>query len=186
MPAAHMTPLDRFVDAFVRGVTVLSKACGAIAAASLAAGCLVVCHMVLVRYVFSLPTIWQTEFVTFAVVAATLLGSPYVLLTRGHVTVDLVPHYLSARPRRHLALAASILAWAACAVLAWTGWQYFHEAWEFGWRTESVWGPPLWIPLLTLPVGLGILTLQYTADILCLATGRPRPRGRRDDGEPAA
>ena len=102
MSAASMTPVDRFVDAFVRGVTVLSKACGAIAAASLAAGCLVVCHMVLVRYVFSQPTIWQTEFVTFAVVATTLLGSPYVLLTRGHVTVDLVPHYLTARPRRRL------------------------------------------------------------------------------------
>ena len=142
--------------------------------------------MVLVRYIFAQPTIWQTEFVTFAVVATTLLGSPYVLLTRGHVTVDLLPHYLATRPRRYLALAASILAWAACAVLAWTGWQYFHEAWEFGWTTESVWGPPLWIPLLTLPVGLGILTLQYTADVLCLVTGRPRPREHDDDGVPGA
>jgi len=184
--AARVKPFDRLVDSFVRGVTVLSKACGAVAAVSLAAGCIVVCHMVLVRYVFSQPTIWQTEFVTFAVVAATLLGSPYVLLTRGHVTVDLVPHYLSARPRRYLALAASILAWAACAVLAWTGGQYFHEAWEFGWRTESVWGPPLWIPLLALPVGLGILTLQYMADILCLVTGRPRPRGQPESEEPVA
>ena len=178
-----MKPYDRFVDSFVHAVTALSKACGAVAAVCLAAGCVAVCHMVLVRHILGQPTIWQTEFVTFAVVAATLLGSPHVLLTRGHVTVDLVPHYLAARPRRHLALAASILAWAACAVLAWTGWQYFHEAWAFGWRTESVWGPPLWIPLLTLPVGLGILTLQYTADILCLATGRPRPRGRVDEGE---
>lgn len=181
-----MTLFGRFVDSFVRGVTALSKACGAVAAACLAAGCVVVCHMVLVRYVFAQPTIWQTEFVTFAVVAATLLGSPYVLLTRGHVTVDLVPHYLTAGPRRHLALAASIIAWVACAVLAWTGGQYFHEAWEFGWRTESVWGPPLWIPLLTLPVGLGILTLQYTADILCLVTGRPRPRGGSENREPVA
>ena len=110
------------VDHFIRGVRALSNACGVLAALCLAAACLVVCHMVLVRYMFSAATIWQTEFVTFAVVAATLIGSPYVLLTRGHVTVDLLPHYLSERPRRWLAFIASICAWAACAVLTWTGW----------------------------------------------------------------
>lgn len=181
-----MSRIDPLFNALIRSVTALSKACGVFAAVCLAAGCLVVCHMVLVRYVLGQATIWQTEFVTFAIVAATLMGSPYVLLTRGHVTVDLVPHYLPARPRRLLALVASICAWAACAVLAWTGWQYFHEAWTFGWRTESVWGPPLWIPLLTLPLGLGILTLQYTVDVLCLATGRARPRGEDTDREPVA
>ncbi len=174
------------VDHFIRGVRSLSRACGVLAALCLAAACLVVCHMVLVRYMFSAATIWQTEFVTFAVVAATLIGSPYVLLTRGHVTVDLLPHYLSERPRRWLAFIASICAWAACAVLAWTGWTYFHEAWTFGWVTESVWGPPLWIPLLALPVGLGVLTLQYTVDILCLASGRPLGHGLSEPQEPPA
>ncbi len=169
---------------FVRGVETLSRVCGVIAALCLAAASLVVCQMVLVRYVFGVATIWQTEFVTFSVVAATLIGSPYVLLTRGHVTVDLLPHYLSERNRHRLALAASVCAWVACAVLAWTGWTFFHEAWTEGWVTESVWGPPLWIPLLPLPLGLGILTLQYTADILCLVTGRPP--GARDPEAPAA
>ena len=179
-----MNRVDSLLNHLIRGVTALSKACGVLAAICLAAGCVVVCHMVLVRYVFGQATIWQTEFVTFAIVAATLMGSPYVLLTRGHVTVDLLPHYLPDRARRRLALATSVCAWAACAVLAWTGWQYFHEAWTFGWTTESVWGPPLWIPLLTLPLGLGILTLQYSVDILCLATGRARPRGEDPEGEP--
>jgi TRAP-type C4-dicarboxylate transport system permease small subunit len=128
--------------------------------------------MVVMRYALGTSTVWQTEFVTFSVVAATLLGSPYVLLTRGHVNVDLLPHYLPQAARRWLALLASVLAWIACAALTWTGWDYFHEAWTEGWVTESVWAPPLWIPLLPLPLGLGILTLQYTADILCLAAGR--------------
>ena len=97
----------RFVDSLIRGVEALSRACGMVAAACLGAACLVVCHMVLVRYAFGAATIWQTEFVTFAVVASTLIGSPYVLLTRGHVTVDLLPHYLSEKPRRRLALGAN-------------------------------------------------------------------------------
>ena len=174
------------MNPFFRAVEALSRACGVLAAVCLAAASVVVCHMVIVRYALGIPTIWQTEFVTFAVVAATLIGSPYVLLTRGHVTVDLLPHYLYGRPRHWLALAASVLAWVACAVLTWTGWQYFHEAWTEGWTTESVWGPPLWIPLLPLPLGLGILTLQYTVDILCLLTGRPLSRGAELGPEPKA
>ena len=50
--------------------------------------------MVFVRYVLNQNTIWQTDFVTFSLVAATFVGSPYVLLTRGHVNVDVLPLYL--------------------------------------------------------------------------------------------
>jgi TRAP-type C4-dicarboxylate transport system permease small subunit len=62
-------------------------------------------------------------------------------------------------------------------VVAWYGWVYFHEALTKGWRTETVWSLPLWIPLLPLPVGMGLLSLQYVADIACLLTGREAPFG---------
>jgi TRAP-type C4-dicarboxylate transport system permease small subunit len=160
------------MHSFVASVHRISRFCGAIAALCLVAACVAVCQMVVMRYVLGASTIWQNEFVTFAIVAATLIGSPYVLLTRGHVNVDLLPHYLGDRSKRWLALFAATLGWLCCAALAWTGWTYFHEAWSAGWVTQTVWAPPLWIPLLPLPLGLALLTLQYTADILCLATGR--------------
>ena len=170
---------EHFIDVLIRGIHALSRACGTLAALCLASACIVVCQMVVMRYALGASTIWQNEFVTFAIVAATLLGSPYVLLTKGHVNVDLLPHYLSTEGKRWLALLASALGWLACATLTWTGWQYFYEAWDAGWVTASLWGPPLWIPLLPLPVGLGILTLQYTADIVCLASRREMPFGPR-------
>jgi TRAP-type C4-dicarboxylate transport system permease small subunit len=166
-----------FIDALIRGVHALSRACGTLAALCLASACIVVCQLVVVRYVLGTSTIWQNEFVTFAVVAATLFGCPYVLLTKGHVNVDLLPHFLGPVAKRRLALFASSLGWIACATLTWTGWQYFYEAWDAGWVTSSLWGPPLWIPLLPLPIGLGLLTLQYTADIFCIATHREMPFG---------
>ena len=97
------------MNAFVRGVTLLSRACGVFAALCLAAACVIVCQMVVLRYWLGASTIWQTEFVTYAVVASTLIGSPYVLLTRGHVNVDLLPHYLGQTGRMILALIASVL-----------------------------------------------------------------------------
>ncbi len=160
------------LDKLIAGIHGISRFCGTLAAFCLVCACVVVCQMVVIRYGLGASTIWQNEFVTFAIVAATLLGSPYVLLTRGHVNVDLLPHYLGERGKKLLAFVAATLGMLCCAVLAWTGWTYFHEAWTEGWVTPSVWAPPLWIPLLPLPIGLGLLTLQYAADIVCLVTGR--------------
>jgi len=160
------------LDTLISGIHRISRLCGTVAAICLIAACVVVCQMVVMRYALGASTIWQNEFVTFAIVAATLLGSPYVLLTRGHVNVDLLPHYLGPRGKKRLALLAAVLGTVCCGVLAWTGWLYFHEAWREGWVTPSVWAPPLWIPLLPLPIGLGLLSLQYLADVACLLTDR--------------
>ena len=71
------------MDKFVRGITLLSQMCGVFAAALIAASVVIVCQMVFVRYVLNENTIWQTDFVTFSIVAATFIGSPYLLLNRG-------------------------------------------------------------------------------------------------------
>ncbi|MEK7261164.1 MAG: TRAP transporter small permease [Pseudomonadota bacterium] len=165
------------LDHFVGLVRQLSQACGVLAAALLAAATLVVCQMVAMRYFLGASTVWQTEFVTFAVAASTFIGAPYVLLHRGHVNVDLVPLYVPRRLRFMLALFGSLVSLTFCLVIAWYGWRYFHEALTGGWRTETVWSLPLWIPLAPLPLGMGLLSLQYVADILCLVTGRAAPFG---------
>lgn len=165
---------------FVRG---LSTFFGIVAAAALIAACVVVCQMVFVRYVLGTSTIWQTEFVLYAIVAATLLGSPYVLATRGHVNVDLLSHYLGPRARRVLEAVSALLGIAFCVLLAQSGWRYFEEAWTEGWVTESVWAPPLWIVLLPLPLGIGLLSLQYLVDIVCLVTGHAANDGVKEAAE---
>src|SRR5258708_4637195 len=119
---------------FVRAVRRVSQLCGIVAAALIALGVLVVCHMVFVRYVLNQNTIWQTDLTTYCLIAATFVGSPFVLMTRGHVNVDVLPHYLGPRAR-------------------------------------------LWIPYSSMPIGLGLLSLQYVADIYNLVTGREPPFG---------
>ena len=166
------------MDAFARAVSRLSAACGVVAAACLAAACLVVCQMVLARYVLGVSTIWQTEFVLYTVVAATLIGCPYVLAVGGHVNVDLVERGLGPGAARGLRVFAALLGIAFCIVLTLSGWRYFHEAWTFGWVTESVWAPPLWVLLIPLPFGMAVTALQYAVDILALIRGRDAGGGR--------
>lgn len=163
------------MHAFVKSVAAVSQACGMFAAALIGSAILVVCQMVVMRYFLNASTVWQTEYVVFSLVAATFIGSPYVLLIRGHVNVDLLPHYLGQRGRHLLALLASFGGLLFCLVLAWTGYELFHEALVGGWTTDTVWQLPLWIPYLSLPIGIGLLALQYVADIIALLTGQAMP-----------
>lgn len=162
---------------FVRTVRLVSRLCGYFAAALIALGVVVVCEMVFVRFVLNENTIWQTDFVTFSLVAATFVGSPYVLLTRGHVNVDVLPHYLGRRARFRLALVSTLMAMAFCIVMVVLTTQYWLQAWNDSWLSNTMWRVRLWIPYASMPVGLGILTLQYVVDLYNLLTGREPPFG---------
>jgi TRAP-type C4-dicarboxylate transport system permease small subunit len=158
---------------FKRTVETLSRIFGVIAILLLGASVLVVNQMVFVRYVLNGSTIWQTEFVTYSIVAATFLGSPYVLLLKGHVRVDLIENAVGENGKIGLRLISDVLSLVFCGLLAWAGWIYFHEAWADNWTTDTVWALPLWIPLLPMPVGFGLLCLQFVADFLKLEEELP-------------
>jgi TRAP-type C4-dicarboxylate transport system permease small subunit len=162
---------------YIAAVRRLSQLCGIVAAALIALGVLVVCEMVFVRYALNQNTIWQTDFVTWSLVAATFIGSPYVLLTRGHVNVDVLPLYLSERPRWWLALASVLMSLAFCLVLMWLAGRFWLESWEQRWVSDTMWRARLWIPDSSMPIGLAILALQFVADLYCLVTGREPPFG---------
>jgi TRAP-type C4-dicarboxylate transport system permease small subunit len=165
------------MDYFIRAITLVSRACGIFAAGLVAASVVIICQMVFIRYVLNANTIWQTDFVTFSLVAATFIGAPYLLLSRGHVNVDVLPLFLGPKGRFRLALAAALMSFAFCAIMAVLTFNFWHEAWENNWRSESMWRARLWIPYAAMPLGLGIISLQYIAEIIKLVTGREPPFG---------
>lgn len=155
----------------------MSQLCGIVAAALIALAVVVVCEMVVVRYVLNQNTIWQTDFVTWSLVAATFIGSPYLLLTRGHVNVDVLPLYLGPRPRYWLALASIVMALSFCIVMTVLTARFWLESWEQRWVSDTMWRARLWIPYSAMPLGLALLTLQYVADLYALVAGREPPFG---------
>ena len=165
------------MDTYVRSVRIVSRLCGYFAAGLIAVGVAVVCEMVFVRFVLNENTIWQTDFVTYSLVAATFVGSPYVLMLRGHVNVDVLPMHLRPRKRFWLAVFSMLAAIAFCAILTVLTAQYWLEAWRQHWLSNTMWRVRLWIPYASMPVGLGVLTLQYVADFYQLVTHRTAPFG---------
>lgn len=163
--------------AWVAAVNAVSRAFGVFSAGLIVLSIIVVCHMVFVRAVLGQSSIWQTEFVTFSLVAATFLGAPYILLSRGHVCVDVVPLMLATSARRRLHFLGSVIALAFCALFLYGAIPWWWEAWTTGQTTPSMWKARMWIPTLSVPLGLGLLCLQYLSEIWLVLTHRAQPFG---------
>ncbi len=155
----------------------LSRIFGVVAALMILLSIGVICQMVFVRAVLGQSSIWQTEFVIFAMVAATFIGSPYILLTRGHVAVDVVPLMLGMPARRVLYVAGNLVALVFCGFFLYASIPWWHETWVSGQTTPSLWKARVWIPYLSVPVGLGLLCLQFVVDILLVLQRRSLPFG---------
>lgn len=154
------------IGGYIRLMDTLSRFSAYLAAGMFVAGVLVICQMVFIRYVLGMSTSWQTEFTIFSVTGAMLMGSPYVLKTGGHVAITLLPDALGGVMRTIMRLVAALVGLAFCAALAFASWVYVMEAYQYSWRTGTVWNPLLWPALLPMAVGTSLLTLQYVADIL--------------------
>jgi TRAP-type C4-dicarboxylate transport system permease small subunit len=168
------------MDVYIRAVAFLSRAAGVFAALLIGFAVLVICDMVVERYILNRTTIWQIDVVTYCIVGATFVGSSYVLMTRGHVNVDILPLHCGPRARYWLALATGLIALSFCVVIFILCTAYWYEAYSERWLSNTVWRARLWIPYLSMPVGLGLLILQYLAELLSLVTGRTPPFGIKD------
>jgi len=165
------------MDAYIRAVAFLSRVAGVAAAFLIGAAVIVICQMVVERYILNMTTIWQIDVVTYCIVGATFIGSAYVLMTRGHVNVDVLPFHVTGRVRFWLALVTNVMGLGFVVVLFVLCTLYWHEAWVKDWHSDTVWRAPLWVPYFAMPIGLGLLVLQYIAEFLALVTGRSPPFG---------
>lgn len=155
---------------FVVAIERLSRGAGVLAGVLLAVAMVVVCQMIFMRYVLGAPTSWQTDIVVFSATAAIFIGAPYVLLTRGHVGVEVIELLLRDSALRRLKLVAAILGLAFCVVMAVASGMYWYAAWEGGWTTPTIDAIALWIPLAPMVLGFILLCLQYVVEILKLCS----------------
>lgn len=165
MGSERVTSGDAMQPLPLRLIGVVSTACGVLASFMILASVLITCQMIWVRFVLNKSTIWQTEAVIYLMIGATLIGLPYVQKLRGHVSVDLLENMLPPRMRRGLAVFTLIVTALMMLVMLFYGWEMFYLAWSRGWKSETVWAVPLWIPYISVPLGLFLFLLQVLADL---------------------
>jgi TRAP-type C4-dicarboxylate transport system permease small subunit len=144
----------------------LSLFTGAVAALSIVAAALIVTEGVLVRKILGVSTIWQIEASVFLLIFAVFVGAPFVQKQEHHLNVDLVLIHLSPKIREITLIVVSIISCLLAALLAGYAWPMWWESVVENAHSESLWGPPLWIPYFFLPFGLSLLFLQYIVHII--------------------
>lgn len=152
----------------VRTIEALSRLGGISSVFLLIVAMVVMCQMILMRYLFRAPTIWQTEVVVFAATAAIFIGAPYVLMKKGHVGVDVIELMMSPPNRRRMKCLGALLGLSFCLLMSVASGIYVYEAWEGGWTTPTIAAIPLWIPATPMLVGFSLLCLQYVVELMKL------------------
>jgi TRAP-type C4-dicarboxylate transport system permease small subunit len=143
----------------------LSKVTGLIGALCLLAAALVTTEGVLVRKILGWSTTWQVELSVFLLMYACFVGAAYGQLGEHHLNIDLLIIYLSPRVRETLLAVTGVLSCFICLVIAWYAWPMWWEAVVRNDHSESLWGPPLWIPYIFLPLGVTLVFLQSLVQV---------------------
>lgn len=156
----------KLINGYIRVMNWISGYAAVAAALLLFSGAVSICHMIVMRSILGANTIWQTEYATYSITGAMLLGSPYVLLCGGHVAVTVVLEVANETIRNIMQFCSSLVGLAFCAALAYASWHHLIEAYSRGWGTGTVWNPPLWLAIAPITIGATLLTLQYVAELL--------------------
>jgi len=101
----------------MRSIDKLIDILGFVAGVFLVALSILVCCDVAARYfrLFAMP--WSLDFAQYGLYLITFFGTPWVLKTNGHITIDLLVSKLSSQNAYKLKIASSYLGGLICAVL---------------------------------------------------------------------
>ncbi len=149
-------------------ITTISRLAGLLGACLMAATGAMLTYEVVARYFFIKPTIWAAELSQLCLIWGCLLSLGWVLSMRRHITVNAVTALLPALAQRFCVALSLLILIAFSAIVAFWGWDIFHDSWVRGRTTGSLLNLPSWIAELSVPVGFAILTAQAVVDLISL------------------
>lgn len=133
---------------------------------ALASMVITICYDAVMRYVFASPTLWSLEVNTFLVLFITLLPAGDILKADMHLRITFVSDRFALGIRSVLDPVIAIVGIFFCAFMTWNGWIMAMQAFQYNERMSTSLGTPLFIPYLFIPLGFGVLCLQYLLKLL--------------------
>jgi len=145
--------IERFVDVVGEWISWLSLAIVALMATN-----------VLLRYAFSVGTVWSQELEWHLLVPLVLFGMSYALRHGDHVRVDIVYAKFSERTKTAVDLASALLTAAISVLVIWLSLHYVQQAYVIDEGSPDPGGiPHRYIIKALIPVGFALLLAQSVA-----------------------
>lgn len=158
--------MKRRFDSYHRLVARLVTGAGIVGAFLILVVAGITFYDVVMRYIFEKPTTWSLDFSIYLVMWGTFLSAAYTLEQGGHISVDVVVKRLSERKRISIKIIVYILVLLFCAILTWRSSVSSIDAYRFKEVTLSYTRTPLYVPMLAIAVGGGLLVLEIFRELL--------------------
>lgn len=132
------------------------------------------------REVFSYSSIWGEEIVRYSFIYLAWIGAAAAVKERGHIRIDVIMHYLSARLQALLYIFGDIVMFAVAIIALYWSFETVAVSWEFGSVTDGLRVSKVWF-LAAVPLGFALMIFRlfqsFLRDIHNLRTGRPAYEG---------
>lgn len=130
---------------------------------------------VLRRYLFNSPTVWGNEVTQMMFGVYVILPAGYILVTGGHVNVDILSSKLSPQRLALVDIISSVLFFIFTGFLVYYGSSLAWESASMLETSQTAWDVPIYPIKIMIPVGAVLLLIQGIAklirDIVLVVTG---------------
>jgi TRAP-type C4-dicarboxylate transport system permease small subunit len=123
-----------------------------------------ICYDAMMRHVFSAPTSWSLEINSFLLVYLAVMGAAEAQRHDAHIRIEFFADKLPLRAQALVGVATGLLGATFSFIMVWRGGTMMSQAFEYGERVSSSLGTPIGIPYAMLPIGFGLLGLQFLLD----------------------
>ena len=121
---------------------------------------------VVMRHIFNDPTIWADECSCYLLVGITFLGAAYTLVIDGHIRVETIVERFPHKVREWVEFIADILGFGFLIIFGWYAFELAWDSYSDVNLASTLLRTPLFIPQLSVALGLAWLCLQMLAIIL--------------------
>lgn len=158
--------MKSFIGIYDKFLNAITKVVGVIAGILLLLPALMVFYEVVMRGLFNAPTEWSIELSVYCVLIAGFLGMSVTYAAGKHIQVDIALSYMSARTRCYVEVFTTIVGIIFCAIFAVYSFDMAMLSLEMDNTSPSTLRAPMWIPQMSLPIGIGLLMLQFLRTLM--------------------
>ena len=131
---------------------------------------------VLRREIFAYSSIWGEEIVRYSFIYLAWIGAAAAVKDRAHIRIDVIMHYLGARPKIILYMFGDAVMMVVAVIALYWSFESVHVSAKFGSVTDGLRISKVWF-LMSVPTGFGImiwrLLQSFRRDFVALKTGKP-------------
>ena len=118
------------------------------------------------RGLFNAPTEWSIELSVYCVLIAGFLGMPVTYAAGKHIHVDILVGHFNTKTRCYVELFTTVVGMFFCMVFFTQAVEMVQLSFELNNTSPSTLRTPMWIPQMSLPIGMGLLALQFLKTLL--------------------